>query len=41
MTLSEMHGHLHSTWLKNITDDQTSFDMGMLEATNAAQNQCL
>jgi len=30
---------LHSPWLKNITDDLTSVDMALLQATDAAQNR--
>ena len=31
--------YLSSTWLKNINGDLTSFDMELLEARDAAQNQ--
>ena len=31
-------GRPHSTWLKNINNDLTSFDMELLEARDAAQN---
>jgi len=32
-------GPPHSTWLKNINGDLTSFDMELLEARDAAQNR--
>ena len=32
-------GRPRSTWIRNITDDLTSFDMGLLEARDAAQHR--
>jgi len=32
-------GRPRSTWLKNINDDLNSFDMELLDARDAAQNQ--
>jgi len=32
-------GRPHSTWLKNIKGDLTSFDMELLETRDAAQNR--
>jgi len=32
-------GRPHSTWLENINDDLTSFDMELLETRDAAQKR--
>ena len=31
---------LSSTWLKNVTNDLSTFDMRVLEARNVTQNRC-
>jgi len=36
--LEETSGQPHCTGLKNISDDLSSFDMGLYEATDTAQN---